>query len=140
MYRQLTPSKLQCIHEGCNQEIEDSTILSIFPGEEGFVLKTIRKCYRESSNPSSVIFSCVGMMKADRKPLIEKTATMGREEHSRLVIKLVKDIEEGKTVVQNIKSCNNIHIYNKSNLSKEKSLQCYLCGCSYCLSCFQFTH
>jgi hypothetical protein len=135
-YRQLTPDKLQCVHEGCREEIDDATILKIFPGEEGFVLKTIKKCYKESNNPGSVIFSCLGLMKTDRKPIVEKTPMMSREEHSKIVIQLVNDVLEGRTVLENTKTCNNIHIYNKSNLSKEKSIQCYLCGCSYCLKCF----
>ena len=69
-YRRLTPDKLQCVHEGCKEEIDDASILAMFPGEEGFILKTIKKCYKESSNPSSVIFSCVGIKKTTRKPLI----------------------------------------------------------------------
>ena len=76
--RALKPEKLQCIHEGCSAEIDDAVILHVFPGEEGFVLKTIRKCYRESKNPQAVIFCCNGLMRPSRKPLIDKTAQMSR--------------------------------------------------------------
>ena len=31
--RQLTPQKLRCVHEGCDEDIDDATILAMFPGE-----------------------------------------------------------------------------------------------------------
>ena len=117
-YHRLTPSKLQCLHEGCEQEIDDDTLMAIFPGEEGFVLKMIKKCYKESKNAGSVIFSCTGIMTTNRKAIVEKSPGMQREEHSKLVNSLVLDIQEGRKTVENTKTCNNIHIHNKNNLSK----------------------
>jgi hypothetical protein len=53
---------------------------------------------------------------------------------------LAREMHAGRTVLENVRPCNNIHIYNRSNQVKEKSLQCYICGCSYCLKCFEFEH
>ena len=80
-YRQLTPQKLLCLQEGCEEEIDDDTLLLLFPGEEGFVLKMIKKCWKESKNKSNVIFSCKGIMNIDRTPLISKTE-ITREQHT----------------------------------------------------------
>jgi len=52
----------------------------------------------------------------------------------------VRDIQSGKISLSNTRVCNNIHIFNKYNLSKENKIQFYICGCSYCLKCFEFEH
>jgi len=55
------------------------------------------------------------MMYSNRKTLIEKTAMMSREEHSRLTNELVRNIANGITsMTGDIKSCNNIHTFNRS--------------------------
>lgn len=39
-----------------------------------------------------------------------------------------------------MKECNNIHIYNRGVAVKDKFLQCYNCGCSFCVGCFEIAH
>ena len=139
LYRQLTPEKLQCIHDGCSEQIEDAIIMAIFPGEQGFVMKTIRKCYRQSKNPSVVVFCCTGLVSSERKQLLTKDMRTSREQHTKLINNLVKDIKAGKAAVEGAKTCNNIHVYNRA-VGKDKFLQCYQCGCSFCLMCFEIMH
>jgi hypothetical protein len=64
---------------------------------------------------------------------------MPREVHSKLMNQKVRAILNGSDIVEDKKICTNILSFNKLN-AKEKTLQCYVCGLSYCTCCEDFSH
>lgn len=112
-------------------------LLRVFPGEEGFILKTIKRCYRDSKNPLATIFACPGAMRPDRKPLLAK-GELSREEYSRRINEVVRQLRgegSGET-----RSCNNILTFVRGTVLKEGHIQCYVCSCTLCLRCLDVSH
>lgn len=53
-------------------------MMKLFPGELGFIFNIIKKRYRESKDPNTVIFDCKGYITVDRKPIIIKPESMSK--------------------------------------------------------------
>ncbi len=64
---------------------------------------------------------------------------MGRDVHSRLMNEKVGNILKGVENCDDKKMCTNILSFNKLN-AKEKIVQCYVCGVSYCTQCEGLGH
>ena len=105
----------------------------------GFILVMVRKSYKESKDPAMKIFNCKGFIKSNRAPLVDKPSTIGRDVHSRLMNQKVRAILEGKEEFEDKKICTNILSFNKLSV-KDKTVQCYVCGVSYCTQCEDLSH
>lgn len=64
---------------------------------------------------------------------------MSRDQHSALVLPIFHEIKKAP-LTPDIVECSSIMSLNRLKDSKEKCIQCYQCGATYCNKCFNLVH
>jgi hypothetical protein len=65
---------------------------------------------------------------------------MSRDQHSAAVLPIFHSIRSSDIPNPDIVECSSIMTLNRLKDSKEKCIQCYQCGATYCNKCFNLVH